>query len=77
MTEPFTSYFAWMQKTHKKHKIKDTANLSHSLCGTDVLCCVVLMCLVAFQLDEHGKFIKTTLESPVNDSGRFLILDSC
>lgn len=50
--------------TVKKHKIKDNANLSHSSCGTDVLC------LVAFQLDGHGKFIKTTLELPVNDSGR-------
>lgn len=65
MTELFTSYFAWMQRTQiKKHKIKDNANLSHSSCGTDALC------LVAFQLDEHGKFIKTNLELPVNDSGR-------
>lgn len=66
MTELFTSYFAWMQQTQikKKHKIKDNANLSDSSCGTDVLC------LVAFQLDEHGKFIKTTLELPVNDSGK-------
>lgn len=36
----------------KKHKIKDNANLSDSLCGADVLC------LVAFQFDEQEKFIQ-------------------
>lgn len=50
--------------TDKKYKIKDNANLSDSSCGADVLF------LLAFQLDEHEKFIETTLELPVNDSGR-------
>lgn len=65
VTELFTSWLADTDKKTKiKTKIQDNADLSDSSCGTDVLC------LVAFQLDEHGKFIKTTLELPVDDSVR-------